>query len=307
MTRGRESRRRVRKKIRWGRVFILLLLCGIIGGLIFGAAQAYAWLRWRQEPAIPLEQRVDIWTERVNLLLLGYGPSVNQQQSLDAVVLVSFGRSGTVTLVPLPRELLVLREDGKPASLQEVFQRRGVLVARDAVAQWIQQPVHFYMGLSMESWMQFVDIGQGVEIYVEKDMNYEDGRDGTAIHLKRGVQRLDGKQTLDYLRYRSDDQGDVYRLQRQQRVARILGRQTISFAMLGRIGYYKAWFEQRVETDLPLRDAAILLWRGREMRTNGMHLALPPGELKRNPQGGASWTTPKEPLGRWLEENLPPL
>jgi len=299
-----QRRRIVRKKIHWGRILVLLLFLAAVSGGAWGSYKAYQWVRWHQEPTVSAERRVDTWTGQVNVLLLGYGPPVKELEDLDASALLSFGPDGKITLLPLPREMLLPQKDGKAVTMQQLEQKQGRLAVREAIALWLGQPVHFYMAIPAESWMQLIDIAGGLTLYVEQEMHYEDPYGGTVIHLSRGVQRLNGKESLDYLRYRSDELGDVHRLQRQQRVAQAMVKTFYSSASLGRSGYFNAWYEQRVETDLTLRDAAILIWRGRKMTGSSFHTALLPGEFKRS-GSGLQWATSPEKLRVWLNELFP--
>jgi anionic cell wall polymer biosynthesis LytR-Cps2A-Psr (LCP) family protein len=55
------------------------------------------------------------------------------------------------------------------------------------------------------------------------DMRYQDESDGTDIHLNKGIQQLNGKQVLDFIRYRKSNLGtaessDMERNQREQLV-----------------------------------------------------------------------------------------
>ncbi len=69
--------------------------------------------------------------------------------------------------------------------------------------------IPYYVRIDYEGFKAIVDTLGGVVIDVERRMYYEDRAQGLKIDLQRGLQRLNGDQALQYVRYRSDGMGDV--------------------------------------------------------------------------------------------------
>ena len=73
-----------------------------------------------------------------------------------------------------------------------------------------------YIMVHDEAVKEIVDALGGVDIYVEKNMHYNDYSGKLFINLKKGPNHLSGKEVIGYLRFRHDPMGDIGRTQRQQ-------------------------------------------------------------------------------------------
>ncbi|MGQ9658395.1 MAG: LCP family protein [Fimbriimonadales bacterium] len=73
--------------------------------------------------------------------------------------------------------------------------------------------------VSYKAFEEAVDALGGVTIEVEKRMRYHDNWGDLHIDLQPGVQHLNGKQALGYVRYRHSD-SDFHRIERQQKFMR---------------------------------------------------------------------------------------
>lgn len=69
--------------------------------------------------------------------------------------------------------------------------------------------------LNYEAFKQMVDMVGGVEVYVPRNMDYDDNRGDLHIHLKKGRQLLSGYDAMCYVRYRHGD-SDFKRQDRQK-------------------------------------------------------------------------------------------
>ena len=103
-----------------------------------------------------------------------------------------------------------------------------------------------------------VGLDEGVDIYVEEDMNYDDAEGNISIHLPQGYQHLNGKQAQQYLRYRSDDLDDLGRMQRQQRFCKALYQNLLQLRTLTKLPTIAEIIKQRVETSAEIFDSVYL-------------------------------------------------
>jgi len=88
----------------------------------------------------------------------------------------------------------------------------GPTLTARVVSDLIGMPVQYYALTNWESFKEMVDTLGGITIDVEKRMYYYDRADGPEyiIDLQPGVQRLDGRKALQYVRWRNDALGDIY-------------------------------------------------------------------------------------------------
>lgn len=190
----------------------------------------------------------------------------------DVMMLVSLNPvTKAATVVSIPRDLEL-----KPKKFGISSQKANYYYAyyynkdketalprtRELFSDLFQVPIDYMAVINFDGFRQLVDEVGGVEVDVDMDMRYTDSEDGTDINLKKGYQKLDGKQTLDFLRYRksnggTDESSDTARNERQQLVlSKILDKLT----SLGGITQWGGLFEiagNNVKTDIPaqkLRD-----------------------------------------------------
>ncbi len=86
-----------------------------------------------------------------------------------------------------------------------------------------QVPIDYMAVINFEGFRKLIDQLGGMTVEVDMDMRYQDESDGTDIHLNKGKQQLNGKQVLDFIRYRKSNLGtaessDMERNQREQLV-----------------------------------------------------------------------------------------
>ena len=80
--------------------------------------------------------------------------------------------------------------------------------------QWnhfLNVPINYYVLIDIQAFEKIIDAVGGVDIDVEKRMYYEDPWDddgGLYIDLQPGMQHMDGKTAITYVRYR-DEEGDI--------------------------------------------------------------------------------------------------
>jgi LCP family protein required for cell wall assembly len=71
------------------------------------------------------------------------------------------------------------------------------------------------MTLNFDTFKEIVDLMGGIDIFVPKDMDYDDTRGHLHIHLKMGRRHLDGDQAEGFVRFRHSDD-DFHRTGRQR-------------------------------------------------------------------------------------------
>lgn len=108
----------------------------------------------------------------------------------------------------------------------------GPLLVKKMLSEYLQIPIKHHVHLDFKGFEEVVNAVNGVEVDVKRSMEY-DSNDGTNIRLSKGVQTLDGKKALDYVRFRLDNRGSDYqssdfeRNERQHEVIRaIMGKLT---------------------------------------------------------------------------------
>ncbi|WP_068607696.1 LCP family protein [Paenibacillus swuensis] len=119
----------------------------------------------------------------------------------------------------------------------------------------VDLPMDHMVTIDFEGFEEIVDELGGLTIDVDMDMRYVDTWDGTNIDLKQGVQHLNGKETLDFVRYRKSNRGtepstDGERNERQQQVLGKLLDKMASVDGVAKFGSMMDIMGKHVKTDL---------------------------------------------------------
>jgi LCP family protein required for cell wall assembly len=153
-------------------------------------------------------------------LTLGTEEEFDGQRSDTMIyVTVSADRS-QVTLLSIPRDLVVEREDGRLTKVTNVF-AGGPEAVVEALRRTYGLPVNHYAQISIGAFIDVVDTLGGVTI--ELDEPLIDRKSG-AEFTEPGVYEMDPVEALSYVRSRQGRHGDYDRIERQQNFIRsVLG------------------------------------------------------------------------------------
>ncbi len=110
-------------------------------------------------------------------------------------------------------------------------------------------PSDKYVALDFDGFEQAIDHLDGVDLTVDKKMDYDDNWGHLHIHLKPGFQHLDGRQAMGFVRFRHSD-SDLVRTQRQQTLIAALKAKLRQPQTLAKIGPILDTIDQHVDSDL---------------------------------------------------------
>ncbi len=167
--------------------------------------------------------------ERLNLLCLGVdynhdsrGIQYSKGARSDTIIVLSLERkTKRISALSLPRDLRVYISDNSGwDKLNAAFSTGGARRSRQVVSRFLQVPIHYVLVVKVDAARELVDALGGLRVRVEKDMDYDDNWGNLHIHLKKGVQQLNGRQVVGYCRFRNDAESDFGRMRRQQQVLR---------------------------------------------------------------------------------------
>ena len=106
--------------------------------------------------------------------------------------------------------------------LQDTFKEGGAEETKSAVENLLHIRIDKYAVVNYADFRENVSKAGPISLYVEKYMEHLD-RDGSFdIGLNQGYQPLDSEQALGYVRYVDKEDGEIGRIQRQERFLKIL-------------------------------------------------------------------------------------
>lgn len=162
-------------------------------------------------------------TKRRNILLLGVdsngeGTDPFEGTRTDTIILMNIDpRSKSLNAISIPRDSKVyLPGDHGIQKINAAHAIGGIGMTIKTIEDTLGVKIDRYIMVHDQAVKEIVDALGGVDIYVEKNMHYNDYSGKLFINLKKGENHLDGKEVIGYLRFRHDAMGDIGRTQRQQ-------------------------------------------------------------------------------------------
>ena len=288
-----QPRRKVlKKKLRWGRFFVLFILLGGISLAGYGVFSLLDFLYFTKldtsKVTTPQNARLDpqMLETRINVLLLGLDgrkeDGTDKPQRTDSILFVSFNtKDKKVTALSLPRDTLVKIPLKKgQEKINHAYSYGKEALSRQVVADFLRVPVHYHAVMDAECFMNIIDILGGIGLYVENDLDYEDPYQNLYIHIKKGYQKLNGEQAIKYIRFRSDELGDVGRVLRQQKFLKAFCEQFFSFQNIVKLPYLKPVFEKMLQTDVTLLGFIKMAFSFKQYSKDGIDFEMLPGEFE---------------------------
>ena len=177
----------------------------------------------------------------------------------DTIMVVSYDTKGQkINIMSIPRDTMI-NESWDIKKINSVYSRTGNSI--DSLANRVQRLIgfkpDFYVKVELEMFVKLVDLVEGVEFDVPQDMNYDDPWQDLHIHLKQGVQTLNGQQAMELVRFRRYSEGDIKRVEVQQNFMKALIKECLSIRHWGKIKAYIDLAMENVETDL---ESGSIVW-----------------------------------------------
>lgn len=177
----------------------------------------------------------------------------------DTLMVVSYDTvNQDINIMSIPRDTMV-NASWDIKKINSIYSRYsdGIGALMDRVKTLIGFRPDFYAKVDLSMFVELVDLIGGVEFDVPQDMNYDDPYQNLHIHLKKGVQTLDGEKAMELVRFRRYSEGDIKRVEVQQSFMKALIKECVSIQHWGKIKAYIDLAMDHVETDL---DSGSIVW-----------------------------------------------
>lgn len=197
-----------------------------------------------------------------NILILGSDARGNENSRSDTIMIASYNeKKGTFKLASIMRDCYVDIPGYGKHKINAAFAFGGPELMRQTIKQNFDVDLQYYVIADFQGFVQLIDeaFPNGVQINVEKEMFTNIG-----VKLEPGLQRLDGKHLLGYVRFRHDAIGDFGRVKRQQKVIKILGQQLTSIETIPKLPKLVGVITPYVNTNMNTPD---ILFMGKDYLT----------------------------------------
>jgi LCP family protein required for cell wall assembly len=235
-----------------------LILVLIAGSWAFRVLRALSPTGNPLDPLAALANPRGEFPNRDRLLILVAGKDYNHDNKgiaytkdarSDTIMLISADlKTPKLTAVAIPRDTRVTAPDGITGKINGTFQRGGIKLLRETIADQFGVVPDHYVVLKSDAVKAIVDAVGGVDVEAIDDMFYEDSWAGLKIDIPKGQHHLTGDQAVGFVRFRkmgthrigpngekipirraaSLEEGDIRRTERQQQLVRAVTREAMS-------------------------------------------------------------------------------
>jgi LCP family protein required for cell wall assembly len=221
----------------------------------------------------------------VNILLLGGDSRGEDSGRSDSVMVASIDPvTKKATLMSILRDTYVNIPGHGQSRLNAAFSYGGPDLTRQTVSDLLGIPIQYYVYTDFNGFIALVDSVGGIDLDVEKDMHYTSKADKHQfdIDLKKGMQHMDGKTALQYVRFRHDATSDFTRTERQRKFITELGGKIQSTSSLIKLPSILNSISPYIETNLSTTEMLQLASLGFNIdATTVAKQQIPPNELVR--------------------------
>lgn len=216
------------------------------------------------EEKIETEQPKSLRDGIYNILICG---TDDDGTRTDTIIIAHLDTTDhTVALLSIPRDTPVATGNGGIMKINSVYAgggADGMQRLSGRLRELLGFPVDGYVLVNLDAFKKTVDLVGGVEFDVPQDMDYEDASQDLYIHLKAGLQRLDGEKAMELVRFRKGYASqDIQRTQVQQQFLKALAKQCLSVSSLSKLKEFADIFAEDVTTDLTVGN---MIWYGKEL------------------------------------------
>jgi LCP family protein required for cell wall assembly len=233
---------RKRKKIVNYKRFALVIIITLVTVAALAFAWFYFYLSGFNNDAVDLTKKNPIGNieasdvEKVvkdgascNILVMGVdigdpnSTSANDPKRTDTMILAHYNaETGKVDLISIPRDIkITINNSNQKINAAHAF--GGVVGAVGAVEELLGIQIDYYGKINYEGFRSVIDAIGGVEMYIERTMDYDDAAQDLSIKFEKGTTvDLDGKKAEEFFRWRKNNdgsgfaEGDIGRIKNQQ-------------------------------------------------------------------------------------------
>lgn len=204
-----------------------------------------------------------LYNKRINVLVMGV-----ESTRTDTIIFLSIDTGkNSIDAVSIPRDTYypVEGKDGlgqkKINAVYGFKDSGGSQGLTSAVSDLLNTKIDYYISVDYKGVSEIVDLIGGVEVEIPFKMKYDDPYADPPLHIdfEPGIQKINGDEALEYLRFRKSNDGsvgggDVSRIERQQDFLKSAGKSSLNlklpFVIVRGLSY--------VDTDMPFYKGGLI-------------------------------------------------
>ena len=303
-----ERRRKMLRKMRNRKLFWSFIICLfiVVGSLThLGFNSDFTRIKEDFKAKVKGETILPTFRKPTTIMLMGVDNRKDDVGRSDTLMILNLSND-SASLLTIPRDTLVYVERHGYQKINAAYAYGGSKLARETVEDFLGIEIDHYVTINKSRFAEVIDAMGGVDIYVERDMYYEDPWDddgGLVIDLQQGIQHLDGDTAIQFVRFR-DSEGDIGRVRRQQAFMKACADRLSEPSMLIKIPELLSVAVKAIDTDLTSSEMLAAAGSLKNAESNGnIKTGVVPGWLQYI--NNVSYLIPNaERLGSVMRKNL---
>jgi len=172
-----------------------------------------------------------------------------------------------IFFMSIPRDLIVEdMVDGKVRKINAVYKKLGLKTLENIIENIVGIRLNRYVIVNYSAFKTLGDKLGPIKIDVEKPMHYDDYHQDLHIHFDPGLHKMKGKELLEYIRFRHDEEGDIGRMRRQRKVLKAImesAKEKLNLFTLPAL--FRKLMKEDVKTDIDIVELIVLYWKYRDL------------------------------------------
>ena len=194
-------------------LIIILIICIIIASYVAYSTYKNGWgLSGMIATAIGHDTKTKEHLEEFRVLLLGVSTDISSKLT-DTIIVASYNpKNQTANLLSIPRDTYIGTNRNKADSYDKInsLYQKGPEKILEEVNEITGLDIKYYVVIETGALVDLVNAIGGVDFDVPIDMDYDDPTQDLHIHLKSGMQKLNGNQAEQVVRFRHNNNGTTY-------------------------------------------------------------------------------------------------
>jgi LCP family protein required for cell wall assembly len=187
--------------------------------------------------------------------------SASDPKRTDTMILAHYNAENKkVDLISIPRDILI-KINNRNQKINAAHAIGGVELAVSSVEELLGIQIDYYGKINYEGFRSVIDAIGGVEMYIERTMDYDDASQNLSIKFEKGTTvQLDGKKAEEFFRWRQNndgsgfENGDLGRIENQHIFINKVMEKLKSPMILIKIPSILAAVQKNAETNMSAND-----------------------------------------------------
>ena len=269
-----------KNKSSYVKYILILVVVFILSGMV-GAFFANALVDNKPDYNEDDKKGMLVAKDKATVMIMGVDERADDVGRSDTLMIATLDPDkNQAALLSVPRDTRVKIKGHGFDKINAAYAYGGRKLTQETIESLLNTHIDHYIKINVHGFTKIIDALGGIDIDVEKRMYYEDPWDddgGLYIDLQPGMQHMDGKTAITYVRYR-DEEGDIGRIKRQHNFMKAVIDKLVSPTIIPKLPAIVSAVSDSVETDMSVSEILSFLGTLQDAKDNGLKSEMLPGK-----------------------------